>query len=109
MTETLDRLMAAAAMIGESSSPVMGLEHARGNGDAEGVVEEREAEVLLHVRTVAMEIRRAVVMARRSPLTTIGGGIVVAGVTAVRVVSVTGAVAVCAAGAGWAGSPVQTR
>ena len=48
-TETEERLMAAAAMIGDSSMPKSGIEHAGRDRHAERVVDEGEEQVLLDV------------------------------------------------------------
>ena len=49
MTETDDRLITAAAIIGESRMPKGGKEHACGDGDGGPVVDESEEQVLAHV------------------------------------------------------------
>ena len=49
MTETEERLITAAAIMGESRMPNWGEENARGDGDGGCVVDKGEEEVLAHV------------------------------------------------------------
>ena len=49
MTETELKLIAAAAIIGTEQEAERRIEHARGDGDPERVVDEREEQVLFDV------------------------------------------------------------
>ena len=55
ITETELEVIAAAAIIGDSSRPKKGIEHAGGDRDAERVVDEGEEQVLADVAIVARD------------------------------------------------------
>ena len=67
ITETELRLMAAAAIIGLSSSPKHGIEHAGRDRHAQRVVDEGEEQVLADVAHGRAASRRARTMPRGRP------------------------------------------
>ena len=71
ITETQLRLIAALAIIGLSSKPKNGIEHAGGDRDAEHVVDKRKEKILPDVAHRRPAQRRARTMPRRSPLTSV--------------------------------------
>ena len=71
ITDTLLKLMAAAAMMGLREQSELGIENACGDGHSDWVVDEREEEVLLDVAHDGVAEAARPHQARRSPLSSV--------------------------------------